>query len=114
MPRATLWVGGGLVCLLLGGFLALPESIQAPGSDTGMFATYGAMLLHGARPYVDFWDLHPPLVYLYWAVVQALAGPDWLRPCSMLDGLTPSSCTALLAHGVDLLLSVATAVVVAG
>jgi hypothetical protein len=99
--------------LLLGGFLALPESIQAPGSDTGMFATQGAMLLHGARPYVDFWDLHPPLVFAYWAGVQALTGTDWLRICVTIDPLVPQSCTSLVAHLLDLVLSVAAALVVA-
>ena len=78
-----------------------------------MFATYGALLLHGARPYVDFWDLHPPLVYVYWAFVQAITGTDWLRTCLQVDVLAPQSCTGLLAHFVDLLFSVVCALVVA-
>jgi len=111
--RPLAWIALGLACLLLGGFLELPEAIQAPGSDTGMFATQGAMLLHGARPYVDFWDLHPPLVFGYWASVQAITGSDWLRTCVSIDPLAPQSCTGLAAHVLDLLLSVAAALVVA-
>jgi hypothetical protein len=37
--RALAWVSVGLVCLLVGGLLKLPEAVQTPGSDTGMFAT---------------------------------------------------------------------------
>jgi hypothetical protein len=102
----------GLVCLVLGAFLKLPEAVESPGSDTGMFATYGAMLLHGARPYVDFWDLHPPLVYAYWAFVQAISGGDWLQTCISIDNLAPQSCVGMAAHGLDLLLSVGAALVV--
>lgn len=83
---------------------------MSPSSDTGMFATYGTLLLRGARPYVDFWDLHPPLVFAYWALVDAIAGSDWLQACAPPTTLLPQqSCTALVAHGQDLLLSVAAA-----
>src|SRR5215469_16935135 len=103
----------GLACLLLGAFLKLPEVIEVPGSDTGMFSTYGKLVLQGARPYVDFWDLHPPLVYAYWAFIQALTGPDWTRTCLTVDALAPQSCTGLAAHLLDLLLSVATGLLAA-
>jgi hypothetical protein len=109
-PRGLALAG---LCLLIGACLKLPESIEAPGSDTGMFATYGAMLLHGARPYVDFWDLHPPLVFVYWAVVQSLTGADWTRTCLLTDAIAPQSCAGLLAHVLDLLLSVAAALITA-
>jgi hypothetical protein len=94
--------------------LKYPEAIESPASDTGMYATYGAMLLQGARPYLDFWDLHPPLVYLYWALVQGITGPDWLRTCASIASLTPPSCMGLVAHALDLLMSVLTAIVVGG
>jgi hypothetical protein len=112
-PRTLPLAGGtAVLCLLLGAFLKLPEAVQSPGTDTGLYATYGAMLLQGARPYVDFWDLHPPLAYAYWAFVQTLTGPDWLRVCVTFDNLAPQSCTGIVAHVVDLLLSVAAALVV--
>src|SRR5712691_413724 len=112
--RPLAWVGLALACLLVGACLKFPEAMQAPGSDTGMFATYGRMLLHGARPYVDFWDLHPPAVFAYWAVLEAFAGSDWLKWCLSTDLFVPHSCMALAAHGLDLSLSVAAALVVAG
>jgi dolichol phosphate-mannose mannosyltransferase len=99
-PRLPLWGPLALACLVVGGFLKWPEAAVAPGPDTGMFATYGAMLLRGARPYVDFWDLHPPLVFVYWTLVQFLGAGEWPR-------------TALIAHTLDLLLSVLAALVVA-
>jgi hypothetical protein len=52
-------------------------------------------------------------VFAYWASVQALTGTDWLRTCFAIDALAPQSCTGLAAHVVDLLLSVASALVVA-
>jgi hypothetical protein len=108
------WAGLSAVCLVVGAILMYPEAIQSPASDTGMFATYGAMLLQGARPYVDFWDLHPPLVFAYWALLQVITGSDWLRTCPSIESLTPPSCMGLFAHGMDLLLSVLTALVVGG
>ena len=108
------WGALSVVCLVLGATLKYPEAIESPASDTGIFATYGAMLLKGGRPYVDFWDVHTPLVYLYWALVQGTTGPDWLRTCTSIESLTPPSCMGLVAHGLDLLLSVLTAVVIGG
>src|SRR5919199_272883 len=112
--RPLEWVVLGLGCLVLGAFLEWPEAVESPGSDSGMFATYGTTLLRGARPYLDFWDVHPPLVFAYWMLVQAIAGPDWLKTCLSTDTLAPHSCTGLAAHGLDLLLSVAAGLVRAG
>src|SRR5919199_4377935 len=47
-------------------------------------------------------------------LVQAIAGPDWLKTCLSTDTLAPHSCTGLAAHGLDLLLSVAAGLVSAG
>ena len=88
----------------------LPEAILPIGTDTGMFATYGRMILQGARPYVDFYDVHPPLTYYYWALVQAITGTDWSRTCAGSWGtFAPQPCISLLAHTFDLLLSCAAA-----
>jgi hypothetical protein len=89
----------GLV--LVAALAKLPEAVLPIGSDTGMFATYGRLLLHGARPYLAFWDVHPPLVYVYWAAVEALAGSNSAR-------------TVALAHVLDGALSVAAAGFVGG
>ena len=97
-----------LALLVLVGLAAkLPEAVLPIGTDTGMYATYGRMILDGARPYVDFYDVHPPLTYYYWVLVQALAGTDWSRTCLGNWGtFAPQPCISLLAHAIDLGLSV--------
>ncbi len=67
----------------------LPEAVLPISSDTGMYATYGRLVLDGATPYVGFWDVHPPLVFFYWALVDGLGGADWVRTIAtahVLDG----------------------------
>jgi hypothetical protein len=87
-----------LLVLVVGLLAKLPEAALPIGTDTGMYATYGRMILQGARPYVDFYDVHPPLTYYYWATIQAVVGTDWSRTCLG----TPQPCVSLLAHGLDL------------
>ena len=95
-----------LIVLLVGLAAKLPEAVLPIGTDTGMYATYGRMILHGARPYVDFYDIHPPLAYYYWAAIQAAVGTDWSRTCLGSWGtLAPQPCISLLAHALDLGLS---------
>ena len=78
-----------------------------------MYATYARMMLQGGRPYVDFYDVHPPLTYFYWMAVQSLAGTDWSRTCLGSWGtLAPQPCISLLAHAFDLALTCLTALVV--
>lgn len=93
--------------VLVGAVAKLPETVLPPGTDQGIFATYGRLMLQGGRPYVAFWDVHPPLVFLYWMMVQRLAGLDWARGCGATWGpFVPQSCASLLANVLDLLLTV--------
>ena len=95
-----------LMVLMVGLAAKLPEAVLPIGTDTGMYATYGRMILQGARPYVDFYDVHPPLTYYYWATLQGVVGTDWSRTCLGAWGtLAPQPCISLLAHGLDLGLS---------
>lgn len=96
-----------VVVIAVGLVAKLPEAVLPIGTDTGMYATYGRMILGGARPYVDFYDVHPPLTYSYWALVQTIAGTDWSRTCVGAWGtlLAPQPCISLLAHSLDLGLS---------
>src|ERR671931_1758682 len=81
----------------------LPEAVLPIGSDTGMYATYARTILQGGRPYVDFYDVHPPLTYYYWVLVEAMVGTDWARTCLGSWGtLAPQPCISLLAHLLDL------------
>jgi hypothetical protein len=102
-----------LLVLGVGVAAKLPEAVLPIGTDTGMYATYGRMILQGARPYVDFYDVHPPLTYYYWAIVQAAAGADWSRTCLGSWGmLAPQPCIGLLAHALDFGLSCIAALLV--
>ena len=96
---------------MVGVFAKLPETILPIGTDTGMFATYARMMLHGGRAYVDFYDIHPPLGYFYWMVVEALGGTDWSRACLGAWGgsVAPQPCVGLVAHALDLTLTFVTA-----
>jgi hypothetical protein len=71
-----------LAVVAVGAFAKFPEAVLPIGSDTGMFATYARMMLHGDQPYVAFYDIHPPLTHYYWVLVEALAGTDWTRTCA--------------------------------
>jgi hypothetical protein len=97
--------------LVVGIFAKLPEAILPIGTDTGMFATYARMLLQGGRAYVDFYDIHPPLGYFYWMVVEVLGGTDWSRVCLGAWGssVAPQPCVGLAAHALDLALTFVTA-----
>ena len=92
-----------LLVVAVGAAAKLPETLLPIGSDTGMFATYARMILDGARPYVNFFDVHPPLTYYYWTFVEAIAGTDWSRSCIGSWGvLAPQPCVSLFAHALDL------------
>src|SRR5579859_4250217 len=99
--------------LLVGATAKLPETVLPISTDTGMYATYARMMLQGARPYVDFYDVHPPLTYYFWMAVQSLAGTDWSRTCLGSWGtLAPQPCISLLAHTFDLAVTCLAALVV--
>jgi hypothetical protein len=100
-------VGLSIISIVGVGLIAkLPEAVLPIGSDTGMFATYARMTLRGARPYVDFYDIHPPLTLYYWVFVEWLAGSDWTRTCiSPVVGFTPQPCVSTVAHLLDLTLT---------
>src|SRR5205823_4819475 len=92
-----------LLILAVGAAAKLPETVLPISTDSGMFATYARMILHGGKPYVDFYDVHPPLTFYYWALVEAVAGSDWSRTCVGSWGiLAPQPCVSLLAHTLDL------------
>jgi hypothetical protein len=95
-----------VVVVAVGAAAKLPEAILPIGTDTGMYATYARTILQGGRPYVDFYDVHPPLTYYYWVLVEALAGTDWSRTCvGSWGSLAPQPCIGLLAHSLDLALT---------
>lgn len=52
-------------------------AFQAIGRDGGVFLYGGDQILKGARPYVDFWDHKPPLIYLLNAAGLSLGAGRW-------------------------------------
>ena len=64
------------------------------GPDQALFAHIGDRLRHGAGLYVDVWDVKPPGVFLVYALIGLLPGPDFrvLRAVDLLY-----SATAVLA-----------------
>jgi hypothetical protein len=92
--------------LLLVAFVAkLPELVQPIATDQGLFAEYAALMRAGGQPYVAFWDVHPPLAYVYWLVVNVVSGGDWLRACSTLPGFLPLPCPGQVASWLDVALT---------
>src|SRR5260370_14550466 len=76
----------------------LPETVLPISSDSGMFAMYARTILQGGRPYVDFYDVHPPLTYYDWPLVGVLARSDWPHICIGNWGtLAPQPSVTLLA-----------------
>ena len=54
-----------LFCILVfAGFSILGVSVDRPASDENIYFYHGARLLHGIRPYTDFYFTHPPF-FLY-------------------------------------------------
>ncbi len=101
-------IGSVLVVLVAGAVAKIPETVLPIGSDTGMYATYARLILGGGRPYVDFYDIHPPLTYYFWALIESLTGSDWSRTC----GAAWMPCVSLTAHAFDLALTYVTAILV--
>jgi hypothetical protein len=94
-----------LPALLVVGLIArLPELVQPIATDQGLFATYAQLMLAGGPPYVAFWDVHPPLAFLYWMLVQSppLGGADWSQLCGTLPGFRPLPCVGQVAGWLDL------------
>lgn len=42
--------------------------------DQGTFAYGGSAILHGAKPYIDFWDIKPPNIFYTYATAFAIFG----------------------------------------
>lgn len=99
------WTGLSILAIAaVGIFAKFPEAILPIGTDTGMFATFARLMLQGGRPYVDFYDIHPPLGYFYWVVVELIGGTDWSRICLGAWGssLAPQPCVNVVAQSLDL------------
>jgi hypothetical protein len=74
----SLLVAGAALVVGLGSgyeFLQNPTGIS---TDSALFQHAGWYITEGATPYVDFWDLKPPLIYGVTTLLAALSGGNML------------------------------------
>ena len=96
MPSATrahAWYVLIVVALLLLLFFArwIPHgSLPALVGDSSIFLYIGQQFNHGLKPYVDVWDLKPPMIY--WLDAFSL----WFTPCSP-RGAVCLGCVSVIA-----------------
>lgn len=74
----------GILGLLVTRLFLLPSNIINP--DCSMFLKAGQLIIGGARPYIDFVELNPPLVFYINAIPAGFA---------KLSGLAPENCLYL-------------------
>ncbi|MDP4198904.1 MAG: glycosyltransferase family 39 protein [Bacteroidota bacterium] len=92
-PLSTRWAllfTVGVAALLL-----LPTIYWPFDYDQGTFAYGGSAILHGQRPYLDFWDIKPPNVFYTYATAFALFGKS-VRAIRIFDYLNALLCIALV------------------
>ncbi len=65
--------------------------------DQGTFAYGGSAILHGQRPYLDFWDIKPPNIFYAYATAFALFGQS-VRAIRLFDYLNALLTVGLLTH----------------
>jgi 4-amino-4-deoxy-L-arabinose transferase-like glycosyltransferase len=87
--RPFLWV------LLISAVLLAPSIFWPFDYDQGTFAYGGWALLHGAKPYIDFWDIKPPNIFYTYAAAFAVFGNS-VRAIRLLDYLNALLTVALL------------------
>src|ERR1035437_10296206 len=89
-PRALL-----LLTLALAAIVLFPTIFWPFDYDQGTFAYGGAAVLHGLRPYIDFWDIKPPNIFYTYAAAFALFGNN-VRAVRLFDYLNALLCIGLL------------------
>ncbi|MFI4970560.1 MAG: hypothetical protein ACHP7D_10170 [Lysobacterales bacterium] len=70
-PRFAVLAGVGLILVALLGFAHVPYPFDV---DQGLFTYYARAMAHGARLYIDFWDLKQPGIYWYYEIAGSLLG----------------------------------------
>lgn len=99
-------------------------SRTVPWDDPAVFQHGGWYITQGAVPYVDFWDVKPPLIYFLTTSLAILSGGNmevlhilsWITSASAIVGislvigliinkLTSNGCASLVGGGTPLILS---------
>ncbi len=92
-PFAIRWI---LLFTLVASSIILAPTIFWPFDyDQGTFAYAGNAILHGQRPYLDFWDIKPPNIFYTYAAAFALFG-DSVRAIRLFDYLNELVTISLL------------------
>lgn len=85
------WVVVVLPCLaaLFGGSIAAYVAADRPpiGTDPAFFQHTGWYVVHGATPYVDVWDVNPPLTFGVAAALALVAGGNMFALHALSAGL---------------------------
>lgn len=88
---------GVLLLTLAAAAIVLSPTIFWPFDyDQGTFAYGGWAVLHGLRPYLDFWDIKPPNIFYTYAAAFALFG-NTVRAIRILDYLNALLSIGLLS-----------------
>ncbi|MFI5201271.1 MAG: ArnT family glycosyltransferase [Candidatus Kapaibacterium sp.] len=83
--RSPLAAWGILLLILAVAAIVLYPTIFWPFDyDQGTFAYGGWAVLHGLRPYIDFWDIKPPNIFYTYAAAFALFGNN-VRAVRLFD-----------------------------
>ncbi len=84
-----------LLTLAASAILLAPTIYWPFDYDQGTFAYGGWALLHGQRPYIDFWDIKPPNIFYTYAAAFALFGNS-VRAIRIFDYLNALLTIGLL------------------
>jgi 4-amino-4-deoxy-L-arabinose transferase-like glycosyltransferase len=84
-----------LIVLGLSAVLLFPTVFWPFDYDQGTFAYGGWAVLHGAKPYIDFWDIKPPNIFYTYAAAFALFGNS-VRAIRLFDYLNALVTISLL------------------
>jgi 4-amino-4-deoxy-L-arabinose transferase-like glycosyltransferase len=84
-----------LLTLAAAAILLAPTIFWPFDYDQGTFAYGGWAILHGQRPYIDFWDIKPPNIFYTYAAAFALFGNS-VRAIRIFDYLNALLTIGLL------------------
>ncbi len=84
-----------LLTLAASAILLAPTILWPFDYDQGTFAYGGWAILHGQRPYIDFWDIKPPYIFYTYAAAFAMFGNS-VRAIRIFDYLNALLTIGLL------------------
>ncbi|WP_335998614.1 DolP-mannose mannosyltransferase [Halorientalis halophila] len=91
-----LLAGGAIALVLVGTLIQAVDNPWHVSSDSALFQHGGWYITQGATPYVDFWDLKPPLIYAVTTVLAVLSGGNM----AVLHVLSVLAAIGAIAAGV--------------